>query len=200
MKRFSIFNFLVLSLALLITSSCSEQKNESTQEVTNNKEEVKTKIKKQKKLHLLKKEAEALPLELVDQLVDSYLKLKDNLVTNDFKSAQSNAQKIVTSLAKYQELEVSYPLTAVQETAYEISQIKDLSVQREYFKPLSANLYKIISKTIPSNPLYLQNCPKAFNEQGATWLSTQKKIENPYYGKGSEMFTCGTAKITIARM
>jgi hypothetical protein len=200
MKQFSIFNFLVFSLALLITSSCSEQKPENTQELTSKKEEPKTETKKKKSLKLLKKQAEILPIELVDKLVESYFKLKDNLVNNNTKLAQSNAKKIVAILAEYKEIEVSYPLTAVQETAYEISQIKDLTLQREYFRPLSTNLYKIILETLPSKPLYLQHCPMAFNGGGADWLSSKKKVENPYYGKDSEMFTCGTSKTAIARM
>lgn len=201
MNMYRIFKAFIFSLIVLSTLSCSEQaESEKNKENQNKKLEKTTEVKKKKSLKLLKKEAEKLPIELVDKVMESYFKLKNNLVENNTKLARANAKKIVMILAEYQDIEVSYPLTAVQETAYEISQIKNLDIQREYFRPLSKNLYKIVVKNMPTKPLYLQHCPMAFNEQGADWLSDKNEIQNPYYGKGSKMFTCGTSKVGIARM
>lgn len=199
--NYSFLKFFILSLIFLTTLACSEQqKGENNSELKNEKVEKKTKLKKKKKLALLKKEAEKLPIELVDGVMEHYFKLKNNLANNDNRASRANAKQIVAILIEFKDQEVSYPLTAVQETAYEISQIESIDIQREYFRPLSQNLYKIVLKTMPTKPLYLQHCPMAFDGQGADWLSLKKEIQNPYYGKGHKMFSCGSSRVGIARM
>ncbi|MBK8045170.1 MAG: DUF3347 domain-containing protein [Haliscomenobacter sp.] len=41
-------------------------------------------------------------------------------------------------------------------------------------------------------PLFLQHCPMAFNNQGGDWVSAQPQIMNPYFG--DEMLHCGIVK------
>jgi len=40
--------------------------------------------------------------------------------------------------------------------------------------------------------LYRQYCPMAFQNKGAYWLSSEKKIMNPYFG--DKMLHCGVVK------
>ena len=44
---------------------------------------------------------------------------------------------------------------------------------------------------------YLAFCPMAFDNKGAYWLQTEKKIRNPYFG--TKMLGCGEIKETYAR-
>jgi len=37
--------------------------------------------------------------------------------------------------------------------------------------------------------IYREYCPMAYNEKGATWLSDDPEIKNPYFGK--KMLECG---------
>ena len=37
--------------------------------------------------------------------------------------------------------------------------------------------------------MYIQRCPMANNNKGATWLSKNKDIKNPYFGE--QMLGCG---------
>lgn len=37
--------------------------------------------------------------------------------------------------------------------------------------------------------LYLQHCPMANNAKGASWLSAEQEIRNPYFG--AAMLRCG---------
>ena len=45
------------------------------------------------------------------------------------------------------------------------------------------------------SPLYIQHCPMADQEKGADWLSREKEIRNPYFGKS--MLTCGEVTDTL---
>ena len=44
-------------------------------------------------------------------------------------------------------------------------------------------------------PLFIQYCPMAFGNQGATWLSAEGSVMNPYFG--DEMLTCGVVRETL---
>ncbi len=63
---------------------------------------------------------------------------------------------------------------------------KDIKVQRDIFKSLSAKMIELMRLRPPLGmTLYAVTCPMA----KADWLSDADKVENPYYG--SEMFECG---------
>ena len=44
-------------------------------------------------------------------------------------------------------------------------------------------------------PVYIEFCPMANDNKGGYWLSTEEKIQNPYFGK--KMLKCGEVKATI---
>jgi hypothetical protein len=48
---------------------------------------------------------------------------------------------------------------------------------------------------LSSGELYVAFCPMAFNNKGATWISTSKEIRNPYFGE--KMLGCGEVQGTI---
>jgi len=60
---------------------------------------------------------------------------------------------------------------------------------------LSKNMYVLMKSVKPEAPVYYQHCPMYRDGKGANWLSTQKKIENPYLGQS--MATCGSIVETI---
>ena len=61
---------------------------------------------------------------------------------------------------------------------------------REAFEPLSVQFIQLAEQhRFTNQPLYLQYCPMANNNQGAQWLSTSPVIANPYYGEA--MHRCG---------
>ena len=45
------------------------------------------------------------------------------------------------------------------------------------------------------SPLYIQYCPMANNDQGATWISSKEEIVNPYFG--DLMLHCGNIEEII---
>ncbi len=70
---------------------------------------------------------------------------------------------------------------------------------RMAFSPLSRTMARIV-ETFGSGggtPLYLQFCPMAFGNKGATWLATSEEINNPYFG--TMMLNCGEVRRQITQ-
>jgi Cu(I)/Ag(I) efflux system membrane fusion protein len=72
--------------------------------------------------------------------------------------------------------------------AEEIAAAKKIADARVAFKALSATA---ISKAKGHEGFWIAHCPMV-KGGGADWLTTNKKIENPYFG--SAMFSCGHIK------
>ena len=77
-----------------------------------------------------------------------------------------------------------------------IGSAADIDVQRIAFAELSTNfIERVKASGLSSGELYVDYCPMALNDKGASWLSSQKEIKNPYFGEN--MLTCGDVKETI---
>jgi hypothetical protein len=63
---------------------------------------------------------------------------------------------------------------------------KDMTAMRKYFSSLSDAMYPAFFQGVKyeGSPIYLQNCPMAFNDEiPANWISNSSEIDNPYMGK-----------------
>lgn len=133
----------------------------------------------------------------------AYLALKDALTHDNSTEAQSHAKILVksmgsistkgltkTSLTQWNVL--SNPL---QKAAQELSDATDIKKQRAVFIGLSSQWISILETISLEQEVYQQYCPMANNNKGASWLSLEKKIVNPYYG--SAMLSCGEITKTI---
>ena len=118
------------------------------------------------------------------EIFAQYEDLKDALVNSDAGAAQTNGLKLEKSLAAYEGCETTASI------AKKIGETKNLVAQRKNFTALSMDLIAFIkSGEIEKGTIYVQHCPMANKGDGGDWLSTEKDIKNPYYGK--EMLTCG---------
>ena len=62
--------------------------------------------------------------------------------------------------------------------------------KRLAFGTISSAIYGLAKKTELKNAgIDHEYCPMAFNEKGASWLSAESEIKNPYFGK--KMMECG---------
>ncbi len=135
---------------------------------------------------------------------DSYIALKNALVADNPTEVQSNAKqlgKIIT--------EVDMKLLAdasahkawmslekeLKNTAGAIANTLDIKIQRDHFIGLSNNIIKGVSSFGINQKVYEQFCPMADGNKGASWLSTEKIINNPYFGES--MLKCGSITQTI---
>ena len=138
----------------------------------------------------------------INDIVSSYLSLKNALTDDNSGEAASAAKNISATLAKVDES----ALTPDQKRVYD--DVKDeinehaehiagskIDHQREHFDLLSQDMIDLVKAVGTSQTLYRDFCPMYNNKKGAYWLSETKEIKNPYYGK--EMIKCGEVKEEI---
>ncbi|WP_231424121.1 DUF3347 domain-containing protein [Pedobacter sp. Leaf250] len=132
--------------------------------------------------------------ELKTLIITNYLGIKNSLVVSDSKKTAATASEFSANFGKFKFKkltleEMNAATTArksIKELADSIAIAPSINEQRKLMEKLSEKFWVIIDKVKPENmPLYQQKCPM----MGTTWVSNEKKIENPYYPKN--MLTCG---------
>jgi len=150
-----------------------------------------------------------IPSEFKKQLgatVETYLKLKNKL-TQDDADIQSNVKDIQKSLKNIDMVLIMEDahnvwmetLKSMNKNLKLLSSAVNIEEQRTLFLRISKSLSDVTRKLgvemKDNQPLYLEFCPMANNKKGGYWLSTDKEIRNPYYGK--KMAKCGEVKQEI---
>ncbi len=140
-------------------------------------------------------------------VIDNYILLKNALVNDDAKKAQSQARIIKSSLdnvnmylLKGDAHDVWMKSVKSINRSVETIQInKNIKNQRKAFGDLGVSLSDIINDfgivMDIQKSLYLEYCPMADNNKGSYWLSYDKEIFNPFFGAG--MLKCGEVKKTF---
>ena len=139
----------------------------------------------------------------IKPVVDSYIMLKDALVKTDGNLSAQSAKNLLATIesVKIADLNAdlqetwSKVLNELKEDATHISETKEVVHQRDHFISLSKNMYSVIKISKLGVPVFYQFCPMANKGKGASWLSMEKQIRNPYYG--SQMLSCGKVLETI---
>ena len=129
--------------------------------------------------------------EKLANIYNEYISLKDQLVATQFEGAKPAAGQLSALLKGYDGCEQAGLI------AQKISESKDIATQRVAFTDLNTELIPLFKQAeLTSGTIYLQHCPMANKGNGGDWLSSAKKIQNPYYG--DEMMECGSVveKIT----
>jgi hypothetical protein len=151
-------------------------------------------------------------------IVDNYLAIKDAFVNDDTNKVKTSTTAFIAALDKMDTVELKKDTASVFETvvsnisdiksnAQSILQQNDITEMRKDFSSMTDVMYPSFFYAInyEGQPLYLQNCPMAFNDSiPANWISGDKEINNPYLGKAhpvykSSMLHCGEIKDTIKR-
>lgn len=119
-----------------------------------------------------------------ESIYKSYISLKNSLVAGNAAAAQQTSQDLAASLKAFEGCENTALI------AEKIAGTEDIKVQRKEFTALSSDVIALFKHAdVKQGTIYVQHCPMANNGDGGDWLSSEKKISNPYYGK--EMLTCG---------
>ncbi len=131
-------------------------------------------------------------------IIDSYLQIKNALVSDDTDSAAEAGKMIVAAFSSF---DMSSLTEDQQEEYIEITESakvqaehiveKPIDHQREHFETLSADVIDLISLLGTDKKLYLDYCPM----KKASWLSETRDINNPFYG--STMLACSNIKKQI---
>lgn len=150
----------------------------------------------------------------VDDMMKNYFDLKEAFVNADTANVKSTAQKFDASLNELKLGELKNDSVPTLEGANQfIGEMKDatgklltetdLTEMRHRFSRISENLYPLLNTiSYEGNKIYWQNCPMAFGEQEANWLSNTREIINPYLGKNhpefkGSMLNCGEVKDSL---
>jgi Cu(I)/Ag(I) efflux system membrane fusion protein len=130
-----------------------------------------------------------------NEVLDSYLKLKNALVDSDTDKAKKWASETAQTIQNLKSMEMNDMGTThvkkIEEYLSNIAEESSIESQRKDFVLLSENMILIGNQLKGlDQKLYVQHCPMADNNKGANWISAEKEIRNPYYGEA--MLTCGS--------
>ncbi|RRN77445.1 DUF3347 domain-containing protein [Pseudoxanthomonas sp. SGD-10] len=137
--------------------------------------------------------AESVEVSFTDEKAGSvyqhYLHLKDALIEHDNEGAQKRAEGLANALAAAEQ-------SSIAEQAVKIKEAAGLEEKRALLDKLSGQLTEYFKANKPSSgTIYVQHCPMANNDNGGSWLASEKQIRNPYYG--DKMMACGTVEEEI---
>lgn len=117
-----------------------------------------------------------------------YDHIKIALVWSNSDDVKVGATMLSNSLRKVEGSE------AASKAVKDIESAADLKSQRIAFSALSDEMAVLVMGNIKSGMIYKDYCPMALGG-GAYWLSSEKEIQNPYYG--DKMLKCGSVKEII---
>lgn len=150
----------------------------------------------------------------IDTTLGAYFALQYAFVEADTAKAKAATVQLKTLADSIDLEELKKDTTGIFEAAsQQLKDVKsnadalltqtDINEMRREFKNMGENIYPLL-KTIhyEGKTLYWQNCPMAFDDMGANWLSSTSTIVNPYFGKkdakyGAGMLTCGEVMDSI---
>lgn len=174
--------------------------NHGETKIEDSKAPVKQKdVKPSKPISIGKEAKKALQPVYID-----YLKFKDFLAADNVEDAkkvavsmQDNLSKINMSLFTGESHTVWMEFSStLKNTLQHVPHLSNIEEVREKFHQISIAMIEITNVFNPfDKTLYIQYCPMANNDKGADWLSSEKEIKNPYFGKS--MLKCGEVKKEI---
>jgi uncharacterized protein YdbL (DUF1318 family) len=143
------------------------------------------------------------------QVLGAYYNLKDALVASDTAKATAAARTLATASDSLKVNEIKGDSTgmiketaksysgALSSTAQALASGKDLNAKRKEFEQIADAMWSL-TRTVrySGQKAYWQYCPMAFDNKGAYWMSNERDIKNPYFGK--EMLNCGEVQDSLA--
>ena len=139
----------------------------------------------------------------IKPVINAYIGLKDALVATNNEQAIISATNLVKAFSAVNTADLNTPTkntwgkvsNDLINAAMLIQASHEISVQRDQFVTLSANMYLLVKEAKNEVPVYYQFCPMANKGKGANWLSLENKVKNPYYG--TMMLSCGKVVETL---
>ncbi len=170
--------FLFSAIVVISISSCKENTTENEPEVVT----IDNSNKEKSSYEIAATEAEFNDPK-VEAAFNKYLDVQEALVNTDASQTASETSELELILS-----ELNPNKTMMQAVANMVAS-KDIEVQRENFEIVNTEMETMLNGALKSGTLYKQFCPMAFKNKGAYWISSSKKILNPYFG--DKMLACG---------
>lgn len=139
-------------------------------------------------------EIDRIPESTFNEQVQRYMSLKDAFVSSDIQKIKRQSklfqEVMIGSKTKTDSDAMARETGELVERLEGIITANSLVEQRLDFKYLSEIMVRQVSlRRANTTALYVQHCDCADNKKGATWISYQEQIRNPFFG--DEMLTCG---------
>ncbi|MFV8268580.1 DUF3347 domain-containing protein [Flavobacterium sp. GT2N3] len=141
----------------------------------------------------------------INEIVSSYLMLKNALVNDDSDGAANAGNALYTTFEKVnsntilnEKLKNKYndiAVNAKKQVKYIGKNAGKIARQREYFALVSKEVHDLIKTFGTNQKLYQDYCPMYNEGKDGYWISETKEVKNPYYG--SEMLSCGRIVVAI---
>jgi len=136
-----------------------------------------------------------------EKMISQYTTLRDAFVKGDTMGVNAAGATFLTGLGNLntKDLKADTVLIGTAETLKQsiltetgvLTKVAGIEEKRKSFQIISDALYDLI-RTVKydKSTVYQINCPMAFNNTGANWLSLQPEVVNPYFG--DKMLNCGS--------
>lgn len=127
------------------------------------------------------------------KLYQNYISVKSALASDDVKKTSMAAGEFLKTAKTVNSKTIAEKqLTLLKADATTIAQGKNIETQRKAFYNLSDVMIGLAKENkLSDKTIFVQYCPMA----KGSWLSNEKQIVNPYYGKS--MLDCGSVKSEI---
>lgn len=127
------------------------------------------------------------------KLYQNYIAIKSSLSSDDIKKTSMAAGEFLkTAKSVNAKMITQTQLVSIQSDAKTMAQAKSIEAQRKAFYKLSDVMIGLAKENkLSDKTIFVQYCPMA----KGSWLSNEKQIVNPYYGKS--MLDCGSVKSEI---
>ena len=141
----------------------------------------------------------------LSNVIEAYHPLKMALSDDMPQDATEAAKEMIPLVEKMAEKKLSGDVRSefnasksqILKALKKIMESKSIDNQRIAFLDLNTKLinWVLVSEDYIEQEVFVQYCPMANKNNGGQWLSSNKKIENPYFGK--KMHKCGAITHTI---
>lgn len=133
-------------------------------------------------------------------ILQDYMNLKEVLVLGDGDEARLSSVSFLKNLEKlefnssFESVDINF--TQISKSLVSIKAENNIENQRKEFKFLSDSMINLISSFENfQKPIYIQHCDCVDNFNGASWLSFNEKVINPYFGEA--MLNCGRVESVL---
>lgn len=142
-------------------------------------------------------------LSKLEPLYKTYFAINNALIQSDTKAAAQKAGELYRFVKSVQ-MDALQPdehttwmhiREQLDQQSATLKAAAGIEKQRVAFASLSESIYQLLKASKAPYKIYYNECPM-FNG-GATWLSREESIRNPYYG--AAMMTCGATKAVLGQ-
>ncbi len=169
---------LMITIAVVSLSACNSNDNQSKETTAASSDTT--------KMEIPSATTETKSYNPVNDVVASYLQLKNALASDNSKDAATAGSKMqkaieqadITSFsANQKKVFADVKDDAIEHAEHIAANANNIAHQQEHFETLSKDVYDIVKVSGTDQTLYQTHCPMYNTNKGANWLSETKEIK-----------------------